>query len=55
MLLSRAVVALGANLGDPAATFARALELIGREIGTFVARSAWRETTTTSGSQSIAP
>lgn len=44
MLLNRAVVALGANLGDPAATFARALELIAREVGTVVARSAWRET-----------
>ena len=44
MLLRRAVVALGANLGDPAATFDRALELIGRDIGTVVARSGWRET-----------
>lgn len=38
------MVALGANLGDPAATFARAVEHIGREIGTVVARSTWRET-----------
>jgi 2-amino-4-hydroxy-6-hydroxymethyldihydropteridine diphosphokinase len=40
----RAVIALGANLGDPAATFERALALIGREIGPVVARSAWRST-----------
>ena len=44
MLLNRAVVALGANLGDPAATFDKALELIGRDVGEVVARSAWRET-----------
>lgn len=44
MLLKRAAVALGANLGDPAATFARALDLIGRDVGTVVARSVWRET-----------
>jgi 2-amino-4-hydroxy-6-hydroxymethyldihydropteridine diphosphokinase len=44
VLLRRAVIALGANLGDPATTFARALELIGRDIGTVVARSTWRET-----------
>jgi 2-amino-4-hydroxy-6-hydroxymethyldihydropteridine diphosphokinase len=44
VLLRRAVVALGANLGDPTATFARALELIGRDIGTVAARSTWRET-----------
>ncbi len=37
-------MALGANLGDPAATFARALELIGRDVGKLVARSAWRRT-----------
>ncbi len=43
MLLNRAVVALGANLGDPAATFAQALELIGRDVGRVVARSTWRE------------
>lgn len=40
----RAVVALGANLGDPRATFARALELMEERAGRVVARSAWRET-----------
>lgn len=40
----RAVVALGANLGDLVATFATALELIGERIGPVVARSAWRRT-----------
>lgn len=43
-LSRRAIVALGANLGDPAATFARALALIARNIGAVVARSAWRVT-----------
>lgn len=37
-------MALGANLGDPARTFDRALKLIGREVGRVAARSAWRET-----------
>jgi 2-amino-4-hydroxy-6-hydroxymethyldihydropteridine diphosphokinase len=40
----RAVIALGANLGDPALTFARAIEHIGRDIGPVIARSAWRTT-----------
>jgi 2-amino-4-hydroxy-6-hydroxymethyldihydropteridine diphosphokinase len=40
----RAVVALGANLGDREATLARAVELIGQEIGPVEARSAWLET-----------
>lgn len=40
----RAIVALGANLGDRAATLDRAVELIGREIGPVVARSRWIET-----------
>jgi 2-amino-4-hydroxy-6-hydroxymethyldihydropteridine diphosphokinase len=40
----RAVVALGANLGDREATLARAVELIGDEIGPVEARSAWLET-----------
>jgi 2-amino-4-hydroxy-6-hydroxymethyldihydropteridine diphosphokinase len=40
----RAAIALGANLGDPAATFERALGLIGREIAPVVARSGWRST-----------
>lgn len=40
----RAIVALGANLGDPAATFAQALRLMAEEIGPVVARSAWRST-----------
>jgi len=43
-LTRRAVVALGANLGDPAASFATALALIGERIGPVVARSAWRRT-----------
>ena len=40
----RAVVALGANLGDREATLARAVELIGSEIGPVEARSAWLAT-----------
>ena len=40
----RAVVALGANLGDREATLARAVELIGDEIGPVEARSAWLAT-----------
>ena len=40
----RAVVALGANLGDRAATLTRAVDLIGGEIGPVEARSAWLET-----------
>jgi 2-amino-4-hydroxy-6-hydroxymethyldihydropteridine diphosphokinase len=43
-LSRRAIVALGANLGDPERTFARALGLIAQRIGPVVARSAWRET-----------
>jgi len=38
------VVALGANLGDREATLARAVDLIGDEIGPVEARSAWLET-----------
>jgi 2-amino-4-hydroxy-6-hydroxymethyldihydropteridine diphosphokinase len=40
----RAVVALGANLGDPATTFAQALAQIGREVGPVVRHSRWRST-----------
>lgn len=40
----RAVVALGANLGDRLATLERAASLIGEEVGALVARSAWLET-----------
>ena len=40
----RAVVALGANLGDREATLARAVELVGDEIGPVEARSAWLAT-----------
>lgn len=43
-LSRRAIVALGANLGEPAATFAAALALIEAEIGAVVARSRWRLT-----------
>jgi 2-amino-4-hydroxy-6-hydroxymethyldihydropteridine diphosphokinase len=43
-LIRRAIVALGGNLGDPAASFAAALALIGHRIGPVVARSAWRRT-----------
>ena len=41
---SRAVVALGANLGDRAATLERAVALIEAEIGPIVARSSWLAT-----------
>ena len=41
---ARAVVALGANLGDRRATLERAVELIAAEIGPVVARSAWLAT-----------
>lgn len=37
-------MALGANLGDRQATLARAVDLIGEEIGPVEARSAWLET-----------
>ena len=37
----RAVVALGANLGDRRATLERAVALIGAEVGEVVARSGW--------------
>jgi 2-amino-4-hydroxy-6-hydroxymethyldihydropteridine diphosphokinase len=40
----RAVVALGANLGDRQATLERAATLIAAEIGPVVARSRWLET-----------
>jgi 2-amino-4-hydroxy-6-hydroxymethyldihydropteridine diphosphokinase len=40
----RAVVALGANLGDRQAALDRAAELIGAEVGPLAARSRWRET-----------
>ena len=40
----RAVVALGANLGDREATLERAVALIGSEVGEVAARSAWFET-----------
>lgn len=43
-MIRRAVVALGGNLGDPAASFAAALELIGQRIGPVPARSTWRRT-----------
>src|SRR5690242_18954374 len=39
-----AVVALGGNLGDRDATLARAVELVGDEIGAVGARSAWLAT-----------
>jgi 2-amino-4-hydroxy-6-hydroxymethyldihydropteridine diphosphokinase len=41
---SRAVVALGANLGDRRATLDRAVELMAAELGAVVARSAWLHT-----------
>lgn len=41
---SRAVVALGANLGDRAATLAQAVALIGAEIGPIAAQSSWLAT-----------
>lgn len=40
----RAVVALGANLGEPRASFARALDEIERDVGPILARSAFVET-----------
>lgn len=40
----RAIIALGANLGDRQATLERAVEAIAREIGQVVARSRWLET-----------
>jgi 2-amino-4-hydroxy-6-hydroxymethyldihydropteridine diphosphokinase len=40
----RAVVALGANLGDRAATLDRAVTLMAAELGEVVARSAWLRT-----------
>ena len=42
--LRRAVIALGANLGDRGATLDRAVGLIGAEVGEVVARSSWVET-----------
>ncbi|MDX6752158.1 2-amino-4-hydroxy-6-hydroxymethyldihydropteridine diphosphokinase [Geminicoccaceae bacterium 1502E] len=39
----RAVIALGANLEDPRATFERALELLEERAGPIVARSSWRQ------------
>lgn len=40
----RAIVALGANLGEREVTLERAVALIGAEIGTLEARSRWLET-----------
>lgn len=40
----RAVVALGANLGDRLATLERAARLIGEEVGALAGRSGWLET-----------
>lgn len=40
----RAIVALGANLGDPQASFAAALRAIERDLGPILARSRFRET-----------
>ena len=40
----RAVVALGANLGDRRATLEAALTRIGEKLGPIVARSRWHET-----------
>ncbi len=40
----RAVVALGANLGERRATLERAVVLVGEEIGPVEARSGWLET-----------
>ena len=40
----RAVVALGANLGDREATLARAVALVGEEVGPVEAVSRWIET-----------
>jgi 2-amino-4-hydroxy-6-hydroxymethyldihydropteridine diphosphokinase len=42
--VSRAIVALGTNLGERQATLERAIDLIGAEIGPVLARSPWRET-----------
>jgi 2-amino-4-hydroxy-6-hydroxymethyldihydropteridine diphosphokinase len=41
---TRAVIALGANLGDPATTFAAAIEALAHDVGPVVARSTWQET-----------
>lgn len=40
----RAAVALGANLGDPSATFEAAIEQMAARIGRVVARSSWHRT-----------
>jgi 2-amino-4-hydroxy-6-hydroxymethyldihydropteridine diphosphokinase len=40
----RAIVALGANLGDRLATLERAARLIGEEVGALAGRSGWLET-----------
>jgi 2-amino-4-hydroxy-6-hydroxymethyldihydropteridine diphosphokinase len=40
----RAVIALGANLGDRRTTLEHAVQLIGREVGEVLARSRWHET-----------
>lgn len=40
----RAAVALGANLGERAATLAAAVRLIGEQVGPVAARSPWIET-----------
>jgi 2-amino-4-hydroxy-6-hydroxymethyldihydropteridine diphosphokinase len=39
-----AAVALGANLGDRAATLEQAVAMLEREVGTLIARSRWHET-----------
>jgi 2-amino-4-hydroxy-6-hydroxymethyldihydropteridine diphosphokinase len=41
----RTIIALGSNLGDSRAIFARALSEIEKQIGEILARSEWRETT----------
>ena len=43
-VLRRAVVALGANLGDRQATLDRAVALMGAELGTVAAQSSWLHT-----------
>jgi 2-amino-4-hydroxy-6-hydroxymethyldihydropteridine diphosphokinase len=40
----RAVIALGANLGDRRATLEHAVQQIGRRVGQLLARSRWHET-----------
>jgi 2-amino-4-hydroxy-6-hydroxymethyldihydropteridine diphosphokinase len=40
----RAVIALGANLGDRRTTLEHAVQLIGQQVGEVLARSRWHET-----------